>query len=113
MRTVSLEVCSRDETRRRVLRAFGGKAQGAVISFDTPALLFKVLTQKRWELLAALAGAGPVTIRGAALRVARDVKAVHSDVHALLDAGILQKTEDRKIVFPFDAVRVDFTLRAA
>ena len=48
-----------------------------------------------------------------ALRVARDVKAVHGDVQALLNAGILQKTEDRKIIFPFDAVRVDFTLRAA
>ncbi len=113
MRAVSLEVCSRDETHRRVLRAFEGKAQGAVISFDTPALLFNVLTQKRWERLASLTGAGPVTIRGAALRVGRDVKAVHSDVHALLNAGILQKTEDRKIVFPFDAVRVDFTLSAA
>ena len=57
MRAVSLEVCSRDETHRRVLRVFEGKAQGAVISFDTPALLFKVLTQKRWERLASLAGA--------------------------------------------------------
>jgi hypothetical protein len=34
-------------------------------------------------------------------------------MHALLDAGILQRTADSKIVFPFDAVRVDFRLRAA
>jgi predicted transcriptional regulator len=34
-------------------------------------------------------------------RVERDVKAVHGDVHALLNAGILQKTEDGRIVFPF------------
>jgi hypothetical protein len=34
-------------------------------------------------------------------------------VPALLDAGLLNKIEDGRIVFPFDAVRVDFTLRAA
>jgi len=76
-------------------------------------LLFKVLTSKRWELLKALTGAGPVTIREAARRVGRDVKAVHGDVHALLNVGILSRTEDGRIVFPFDAVHVDFKLKAA
>src|ERR1700730_1198519 len=76
-------------------------------------LLFRLLTAKRWELLRALAAAGPVTIREAARRVNRDVKAVHGDVHALLDAGILQKTRDGLIAFPFDAIRVDVMLRAA
>jgi predicted transcriptional regulator len=113
MRTVTLEVSSREETNRRFLRAFEGQPQGEVISFETPALLFKVLTQKRWELLAALTGAGPVTLRELARRVERDVKAVHGDVHALLNAGILQKTEAGRIVFPFDAVRVNFMLKAA
>jgi len=45
--------------------------------------------------------------------VNRDVKAVHSDVHTLLNAGILQKTDAGLIVFPFDAIRVDVMLRAA
>jgi hypothetical protein len=40
-------------------------------------------------------------------------KAVHGDVHALLKAGILQKEEDGRIVFPFDAVHVSFMLSAA
>jgi predicted transcriptional regulator len=47
------------------------------------------------------------------LRVERDVKAVHADVHALLDAGVLDRTEDGEIVFPYEAVHVDFTLYAA
>jgi predicted transcriptional regulator len=113
MRAVTLEVSSRDETNRRMLRAFEGRQQGAFISFDTPALLFKVLTQKRWELLSALTGAGPVTLREAARRVGRDVKAVHGDVHALLNSGILQRNETGRIVFPYDAVRVNFMLKAA
>ena len=113
MRTVTLEVSSRKETNRRLLQAFEGQPQGEFISFETPALLFKVLTQKRWELLSVMTGAGPMTLREAARRVERDVKAVHGDVHALLDVGILQKTEDGRIVFPFDAVRVNFMLSAA
>jgi predicted transcriptional regulator len=113
MNTVTLEVSSREEADRRFLRAFEGEPQGAFISFETPALLFKVLTQKRWELLSALTGAGPVTLREAARRVERDVKAVHGDAHALLNAGILQKSDDGRIIFPFDAVRVNFVLKAA
>lgn len=113
MRTVTLEVSSREEADRRFLRAFEGRHQGEVISFETPALLFKVLTQKRWELLSMMTGAGPMTLREAARRAGRDVKAVHGDIHALLDVGILEKTEDGRIDFPFDAVRVNFVLQAA
>jgi predicted transcriptional regulator len=113
MRTVTLEVSSREEANRRLLRAFEGEPQGTFISFETPALLFKVLTQKRWELLSVLTGVGPVTLREAARRVEWDVKAVHGDVHALLNAGLLQKTPEGRILFPFDAVRVSFVLKAA
>ena len=52
-------------------------------------------------------------ITEAARRVDRDLKGVHGDVHALLKAGILQKTGDGLIIFPFDAIRVDIMLHAA
>jgi len=113
MRTVTLKISSRQETNRRFLRAFEGESQGTFISFESPALLFKVLTGKRWELLNMMTGVGPITIREAARRLRRDVKAVHGDVHALLNTGILQKTGKGLIEFPFDAVHVDFTLKAA
>lgn len=113
MRTVTLVVSSREKTNRRFLSAFEGESQGTFISFETPALLFKVLTSKRWELLKIMTSAGPITIREAARRLGRDVKAVHGDVHALLNAGILQKTDNGRIDFPFEAVRVDFMLKAA
>lgn len=45
------------------------------------------------KLLKMMTGAGPMTIREAARRLGRDVKAVHGDVHALLNTGILEKTE--------------------
>lgn len=74
---------------------------------------FPLAGTKRWQLLKALTGAGPVTIREAARRVGRDVKAVHGDVHALLNAGLLDKTKDGKIVFPYDAIHVAFVVKAA
>ena len=113
MKTVTLELASKDDVTRRALEAFRGKKQRARISFATPELLWKVLTAKRWELLKAMAGQGPLSIREVARRVGRDVKAVHGDVHALIDAGLLDKTAKNRVVFPFEAVRVEFTLRAA
>jgi predicted transcriptional regulator len=54
-----------------------------------------------------------MTIREIARRIDRDVKAVHGDVPALLLAGVLDRAESGRMVFPYDAVRVDFTLRKA
>ena len=91
-----------------------GKAEkSARIAFATPELLWQVLTAKRWELLKALCGIGPVSIREAARRVGRDVKAVHGDITALLNAGILDRAEGGGIIFPFEAVKVEFMLQAA
>jgi len=90
-----------------------GRKRGARISFATPELLFQLMTAKRWELIRAMTGAGPLSIRELARRVDRDVKGVHGDVHALRNAGVRQKTEDGLIVFPFDAIRVDIVLHAA
>jgi len=93
--------------------ALSGKPSGAHVSFASADLLWKVLTAKRWDLLKSMAGGGAMTLREAARRTERDVKAVHGDVHALLAAGVLRKTSSGKIEFPFDAVHVDFMLEAA
>ena len=91
-----------------------GKAERAArIGFATPELLWQVLTAKRWELRKALCGAGPISIREAARRVGRDVKAVHADITALLNAGVLDRAEGGGVVFPFDAIKVEFLLEAA
>ncbi len=113
MKTVTLDVASREDVTRRALDAFKGRRQAARISFASPELLWKVLTAKRWEILKRMAGQGPLTIREVARRAGRDVKAVHGDVHALLHAGLLDRTPKNQVVFPFDTVRVEFTLRAA
>lgn len=115
MKTVILDVRDPNAAMAAFANAWNtGKAQNeARISFASPELLWKVLTAKRWELLKALCGAGPLSIREAARRVGRDVKGVHGDVVALLNAGLLLRTEAGAIEFPYDAVKVEFLLQAA
>ena len=115
MKTLILDVQTPAESMADFTRAWkAGKTQkSARISFATPELLWRVLTPKRWELLKALCGAGPVSIREAARRAGRDVKAVHGDATALLNAGVLDRTDDGRIIFPFEAVKVEFLLQAA
>src|SRR3989338_6092461 len=104
MKTVTIDIRPLADTLGDFTQAWkSGKASAPRISFESPELLFKVLSSKRWELLNAMTGAGAMSIRQAARRVERDVKAVHGDVTALLNAGLLSKTDDGLIVFPYEA----------
>ena len=112
MTTVTLSVTSRGDVAQRALAAFAGQAQGSHISFASAELLWQTLTQTRWALLRAMTGQGAMSIREAARRVGRDVKAVQGDVQALLNAGVIDRTGEG-ILFPYDAVHVDFMMTKA
>lgn len=113
MGAVTITVTSNQSFRDRVRSAFAGKRQDEQISFESFDLLWKVLAPNRMALVKSLTGAGPVSLREAARRVGRDVRAVHSDVHMLLDAGVLRKDELGRIEFPYTAVHVDFMLKTS
>ena len=76
MKTVILDVRSPDEAMSGFAQVWKSNKQqkSSRISFASPELLWKVLTAKRWELLKALCGAGPISIREVARRVQRDGK---------------------------------------
>jgi predicted transcriptional regulator len=115
MKTVTLDVRSPEVAAQDFVAAWkSGKAQtSARISFATPELLWKVLTAKRWEILKALCGAGPLTVREIARRVDRDVKSVHTDLSALLKAGVLDRNDNGQVHFPYESIKVEFLLQAA
>lgn len=115
MTTVVLDIRSLEDS---LSEAAGSMVAGVAetssrISFATPELLWEVLTAERWALLKAIAGAGPVSIAEAADRSGRDKTAVHRDVDALLQAGILGPADDGLVEFPYDTVKVELLLRAA
>jgi predicted transcriptional regulator len=113
MTTVTISVSPLNETMQRLAGAFRGTPQGGPhISFVSHELLWRVLAPNRWAILQVMTGAGPLALREIARRVNRDVKGVHTDVHALLNAGLIDRTAEG-FEFPFNAVHVDFTMRAA
>ncbi|GAB1407070.1 transcriptional regulator [Thermomonas brevis] len=113
-RTLTIEVCSLAEVMERAKAALAGEGDDADrYSFQTHADLLRTLTPNRWGLLEALTGAGPLGVRELARRVGRDVKGVHTDAQALVLVGLIDKAEDGKLHFPYDAIHVDFMLKAA
>lgn len=113
MTTVTVGVESPNAVKARMKAATRGAPQGAHISFGSVDLMWEILNQRRWEIVRAMTGAGPLSIREVARRVHRDVKTVHGDVHVLLKAGVIDKTDGGEVVFPYEAVRVDYTLEPA
>lgn len=112
MTTVTLGLASIDDAKQRLAAAFRREPQDDRIDFASVDVLWQVLAPKRWRILQVMAGDGPLAIREVARRVGRDVKAVHGDVHALLAAGVLDRTATGQVVFPYDQVHVDFSLAA-
>ena len=92
MNTVTLSVASAEDASRRARARVRRQGPGPRISSASAELLWKVLTAERWQLLKAMTGEGGMTIREAARRVGRDVEAVHGDIRAMLDAGVLDRT---------------------
>jgi len=90
-----------------------GSYQGEQLNFESPAQFFGMLSERRWEIVRTMQGAGPMSIRELARRVERDVKRVHEDVGALLELGLIEKTADARIECPFAHIHVDFHMRVA
>ena len=88
-----------------------GEYQGEVFDFETPAALFRLLTPKRWTLIETLQTAGPLGVRALARALGRDVRRVHDDATALLDAGLVERDDLNKLIVPFEEIRADFSLR--
>ena len=113
MNTVILDVRTLKDSLADFTKALTtGASSTPRISFETPELLWQTLTGKRWEILKTMTGCGTLSIREVARRVNRDVKAVHGDIHALLNAGLLKKS-DTGVIFPYNGIHVDFMLQAA
>jgi len=97
-----------------VLRAWAtGEAEPAArLDFASLDDAWKILGDKRREILRAMAGQGPLAIREIARRVSRDVRAVHSDVRVLLQNGVINRAEDGRVELPYRVIRFDFAFAA-
>jgi predicted transcriptional regulator len=115
MKTVLFEIASLKEVMARTKAALrsGKPDKYARISFDSPAQMARIMTPLRWGIVQAMIGAGALGVRELARRLDRDVSAVHADCAALITSGVIDRTAEGKYLFPYDAVHVDFMLKAA
>jgi len=114
MKTVQLEIRRFDDVLSDVAAALTkDESLPSRISFDNVQALWKILSPKKMELLQAMAGQGCLPVREIARRVNRDVSAVHRDIKALADAGLVERNSERQACFPYDEIHVDFILHGA
>lgn len=89
------------------------EAEPASISFETMELLLKVLTPNRWTLLRTLRANGTSSIRALSLLLKRDYRGVHADVIALLEAGLIERSDDGKIAVPWSRITAEMNVDIA
>ena len=84
----------------------------AHLSFPDMETLLSVLTPKRFALLRTLRQTGPSSIRALAAAAGRDYKAVHNDVSALIENGLIERQAVDRVAVLWDSVHADFRLAA-
>jgi predicted transcriptional regulator len=113
MNEVTIGISSPQELSARFLKAWEtGQKQGAYINFESDEQFWKTLTLERWQILKIMTGAGDMTINEIAQQLNRDIRTVQNDIEILCVSGLLETTE-HGVIFPYDAVHVDFMLKAA
>ena len=112
MNTLIIGNQSQDKRRQAIIRVVktGKPEYAARLDFLKLEDAWKLLSDKRRGIMNAMAGAGSLTIREISRRVRRNVRAVHSDVQALHRAGVIDKTDDGKLILPYGTIKFDFTL---
>lgn len=89
--------------RRKVKLHFG-------VNFEQIGQMLAAFTPKRWELIAALRQAGPLTLAELARRLNRDYKNVHTDVNQMIEWMAVERVDDGRLNVPWSEIVVDMKL---
>jgi predicted transcriptional regulator len=80
------------------------------VSFEQVGQMFAAFTPKRWELIAALRAAGPLTVAELSRQLGRNYKNVHTDVQHLIEWMALERGDDGRVSVPWSDIVVDMKL---
>ncbi len=80
------------------------------ISFQQVGQMLATFTPKRWELIAALREAGPMTVANLARHLGRNYKNVHADVQQLIEWMAVERGDDGRVSVPWSEIVVDMKL---
>lgn len=116
MRTLTIRIqpdalAALEQAGQQFTKAWDAKKYvGEFMSFESPTTLFRLLTPARWGVLDTLQRAGHCGVRELARRLGRDASAVHRDIAALIDRGLIEKDENGKLFVPFGHIHAEFDL---
>ncbi|ASA50346.1 transcriptional regulator [Salmonella enterica] len=117
MSTLVIRVMPLDESFEDVQKSVAAVMSGQPLSDpftmtfpDVESLARTMFSTGRLQIINAMTGAGAISIRELSRRINRDFRGVHRDVQALLNAGVIDRDDGGKIIFPYNAIRFDFTL---
>jgi predicted transcriptional regulator len=104
------------EAGRRAADAMRGLELGQAVqpyfgvSFTEVGQMLAAFTPRRWELIAALREAGPITVAELARRLGRNYKNVHTDVAQLMAWMAVERADDGRVHVPWSEIIVDMKL---
>src|SRR5690554_4282713 len=100
MKVLHVRVASRESVRNGILKAWkdaeAGKTTKArpCLTFRSYDDMHRVLAPARLDIVKTLTGHKPMSIREVARRVNRGLKGVHTDVTTLINAGVVDRTDE-------------------
>ena len=80
------------------------------VNFEQVGQMLAAFTPKRWELIAALREAGPLTVAELARHLRRDYKNVHTDVTQLVEWMVVERGGDGRVSVPWCEILLDMKL---
>ena len=80
------------------------------VSFTQIGQMLAAFTPKRWELIAMLREAGPLSVAELARRLERNYKNVHTDVAQLIEWMAVERGDDGLVSVPWSEIVVDTKL---
>ena len=80
------------------------------VSFSEVGQMLAAFTPRRWELIAALREAGPLTVAALARRLGRNYKNVHTDIAQLIVWMAVERRDDGRVHVPWSEIIVDMKL---
>ncbi len=92
--------------RKQIAQTRGGRSPDFRLSFESARSLFAELTPTRVDLLDTLRRIGPCSIYALAKAAERNYSNVHSDVARLETLGLIERTDDRSVVVPYESVEI-------
>ena len=90
-----------------------GETATSRIAFGSWAEVFSAITEKRLELVRHVLGHEHMNTRQIAQALGRNYKNVYTDVHALVQIGLLARDSRGRLSAPFDEIVIRAALRDA